>query len=111
MLIDDLDHFNGMDHPESEDSEATENNPDKDHDRATDRPESEQFYHIRLGSRQQPMSLASVEQQHDADCAFEGFQARLNRFLNSFFEASNTPRPGNAPIYLSRDFQVLIYQI
>ncbi|KAG2363654.1 hypothetical protein BDR07DRAFT_1450592 [Suillus spraguei] len=49
------------------------------------------FFHVKVGSKQPPLTFESVENIYHSDDAFSNLRIRLNDFLNDFLPAINIP--------------------
>ncbi|KAH7927024.1 hypothetical protein BV22DRAFT_1153995 [Leucogyrophana mollusca] len=71
-------------------------NASKDDDEELDN--MDEVSHIRLGARQDPQSLAAVEDLHKSDVAFKDFRIKLAEYLNNALPRNNIPLPNGRRI-------------
>ncbi|KIM63297.1 hypothetical protein SCLCIDRAFT_24432 [Scleroderma citrinum Foug A] len=76
---------------------------DEEHDTTED------YFHVRLGSAQKPLTFQGVEQNNANDKAFEQFRIKLNLFLNSYFQTVRGSLPQGRPIQFKGDDTVIEY--
>ncbi|KIM66047.1 hypothetical protein SCLCIDRAFT_111742, partial [Scleroderma citrinum Foug A] len=77
---------------------------DEEHDTMED------YFHVRLGSAQKPLTFQGVEQNNANDKAFEQFRIKLNLFLNSYFQTVRGSLPQGHPIQFKGDDTVIEYR-
>ncbi|KAG1758596.1 hypothetical protein EDD22DRAFT_981351 [Suillus occidentalis] len=58
------------------------------------------FFHVKVGSKQPPLTFELVENIYRSDDAFSNLRIRLNDFLNDFLPAINIPLPQGKQIRL-----------
>jgi len=56
-----------------------------DDDDDDDEHNMEDYFHVRLGSIQKPLTFQDVEQNNANDKVFDRFRIKLNLFLNNYF--------------------------
>ncbi|KAG2143770.1 uncharacterized protein EDB93DRAFT_1241355 [Suillus bovinus] len=66
-----------------------------------DRPISTcNYLHVKLGSKQPPLTFDAIQMAHQADQAFSNFCIKLNNFLNVLLPSSSIPLPEGKHIHL-----------
>ncbi|KAG2110154.1 hypothetical protein BD769DRAFT_1630365 [Suillus cothurnatus] len=64
------------------------------------------LFHVKVGSKQPPLTFESVENIYHSDDAFSNLRIRLNDFLNDFLPAINIPLPQGKRIRLRASDQI-----
>ena len=71
-----------------------------------DEQNTEDYFHIRLGSIQKPLTFQDIKQSNANDKAFDQFQIKLNLFLNNYFQTVRGSYPQGRPIQFKGDDMV-----
>ncbi|KAG2349794.1 hypothetical protein BDR05DRAFT_972737 [Suillus weaverae] len=67
-------------------------------------------FHVKLGSRQPPLTFDAIQMAHQADQAFINFRVKLNDFLNVLLPLSSIPLPEGKHIHLQGTDEICLSQ-
>jgi hypothetical protein len=69
------------------------------------------FLHMKVGSKQPPLTFELVKNIYRSDHAFSNLCIRLNDFLNDFLPAINIPLPQGKQIRLQASDEVQLFHL
>lgn len=67
-------------------------------------------FHVKLGSKQPPLTFDVIQTAHQADQAFINFRVKLNDFLNVLLPSLSIPLPEGKHIHLRGTDEVCLSQ-